>query len=273
MNTIVRIVLVATIFLTLPLKAISQDIYLFDIVDRIEVPDSIFNQSRIDRFDTLISMTLPSWETRWVYYMKFRSFDLLVGSQIVTAMDWPEDPDSTTVMQFSSCRGSLRILSTGDSTYYLNCSGSQLRYFNSHMSAAFSETGSANMDWTVAPIINYAFSFDTGLQPSYGYFFQGVDSLIHPPISGTSEADNNLLKLEFHPNPVSEQLTFTLDKPTGRFYTVAIYDASGRLQHSERLVSTSIHEPLDVSFLSAGMYYVYLAPVLGKPYRASFVKL
>ena len=33
-------------------------------------------------------------------------------------------------------------------------------------------------------------------KPSYGFFFQGLDSFVHPPVSATIEADNNMLNLE-----------------------------------------------------------------------------
>jgi len=269
------VLVILSAVLLMSFRALSQDIYLFDVVDRNQVPDSIFDQNQINSFDDNITLTLPGWETRWVYFIRFRPFDFLIGPSLVTAMDWPEDPDSTTVMQYGFCRGILRVRSSGDTLYTLNCTDSELRYFFSDMSASFSTRGNTYIDWTVAPIVNYAYSFDAGLQPKYGFFLQGVDSLIHPPIvSDTKEYDSNQLKLELSPNPVSDYLRFSLDeKSTTRFYTVAIYDSSGKLQYSDRIESISINEPLDISFLTSGIYHVYLAPILGEPYTASFVKL
>ncbi len=275
---IALLLFVLAITSSLTMKA--QVVELFEIVPRDSVPESVFDTSRIIAGEQLLIDVIPSWKTRWIYYIKYFPFDKTDRSlrNATFTMEIPVDPDSSYIGIYEDpwvmyWEESVDTV-TGevhDAAWALHAYSNSWPHPGSDISATSSDSTYTAMWWTAIPVFAWAFSFDRGLNPSYGFFMQVVDSLTQPPIVGVEDKQTIALRGIF-PNPADQMITVPLKHGWPHPVVVAIYDSSGKIVSSDQFVTQDNALEIPVHTLAPGVYSIFIVPPAQKAYSGTFVK-
>lgn len=245
------------LILSYPILLIGQDLIgPWQVLEKSEIPDSLFDQDRID-FAIQQQFDLFGRELRHVYYIKIdlesMTGDTLAGGSIVTTLDMPREPDSNQVFDILiNSYNPPNPNDPDDHHFFFSFKGAPLYPASTGLIDVFEN--SFTVDISNMPRTYWGQNFPNNNQ--YGFFLQFI-SADHPLIPNSTDDAKSLKKINVFPNPTFDLLSieFTEELIHAEHY-IQLYTNTAQLLNQFSLNDNQFS--IDIGNITPGQYWIII---------------